>query len=73
MSSNDRIATLSFTTQTETYATAHPNEKFAFSAAPSLGNVGNIKGYKLKVTATTGETTEIPDVQLGYRRHIDLN
>jgi len=73
MSSNDRIATLSFTTQTESYATAHPNEKFAFSAAPSLGNVGNIKGYKLKVTATTGETTEIPDVQLGYRRHIDLN
>ncbi|MEH6936749.1 InlB B-repeat-containing protein [Bacillus sp. JJ664] len=73
MSSNDRIGTLSFTTQTESYATEHPNEKFAFSAAPSLGNVGNIKGYMLKVTATTGETTEIPDVMLGYRRHIDLN
>ena len=73
MSSNDRIGTLSFTTQTESYATAHPNEKFAFSAAPSIGNVGNIKGYKLKVTATTGETLEIPDVKLSYRRHIDLN
>jgi uncharacterized repeat protein (TIGR02543 family) len=73
LSSNDRIGTLSFTTATESYSEAHPNEKFAFSAAPSLSNAGNIKGYKLIVTATTGETIEIPDVKLGYRRHIDLN
>ena len=73
MSTNDRIGTLSFTTATESYSEAHPNEKFAFSAAPSLSNAGNISGYKLTVTATTGETLEIPDIKLGYRRHIDLN
>ncbi|WP_342542783.1 S8 family serine peptidase [Paenisporosarcina sp. FSL H8-0542] len=72
MSTNDRIGTLSFTTATESYATGHPNEKFAFSEAPSISN-GQIKGYKLIVTATTGETIEIPDVKLGYRSHIDLN
>ncbi|NWQ43506.1 S8 family serine peptidase [Bacillus sp. EB106-08-02-XG196] len=73
MSTNDRIGTLSFTTATESYATAHPNEKFAFSAAPSLTKGSPYRGYKLTVTATTGETMEIPDVKLGYRRHIDLN
>ena len=72
ISTNDRIGTLSFTTATESYATGHPNEKFAFSEAPSISS-GKIKGYKLKVTATTGETIEIPDIKLGYRRHIDLN
>jgi uncharacterized repeat protein (TIGR02543 family) len=73
MSSDGAIGTLSFTTATESYATAHPNEKYAFSAAPSLANGSPYKGYKLTVTATTGETIEIPDVKLGYRRHIDLN
>ncbi|MBT2737381.1 S8 family serine peptidase [Bacillus sp. ISL-7] len=73
LSSNDRIGTLSFTTATESYATAHPNEKFAFSAAPSLYNPTPNRGYKLTVTATTGETIEIPDVKLSYRRHLDLN
>jgi uncharacterized repeat protein (TIGR02543 family) len=73
MSSDGAIGTLSFTTATESYATAHPNEKFAFSAAPSLTNGSPYRGYKLTVTATTGETMEIPDVKLGYRRHIDLN
>ncbi|KON90069.1 hypothetical protein AF332_26860 [Sporosarcina globispora] len=73
MSTNDRIGTLSFTTATESYSEAHPNETFAFSAVPSLTNAGNIKGYKVTVTATTGETMEIPDIKLGYRRHIDLN
>jgi uncharacterized repeat protein (TIGR02543 family) len=73
MLTNDRIGTLSFKTATETYAMANPNEKFAFSAAPSLLNAGQIKGYKLTVTATTGEKIEIPDVKLGYRSHFDLN
>ncbi|WP_223593320.1 S8 family serine peptidase [Neobacillus bataviensis] len=73
MSSDGAIGTLSFTTATESYATAHPNEKFAFSAAPSLTNGSPYRGYKLTVTATTGETIEIPDIKLGYRRHIDLN
>ncbi|MFP5106283.1 S8 family serine peptidase [Neobacillus sp. C211] len=48
-------------------------EKFAFSEMPTLGNLGNIKGYKVTLTATTGETVTIPDIKLGYRRHIDLN
>jgi uncharacterized repeat protein (TIGR02543 family) len=73
MSTVDRIGTLSFTTATESYATANPNEQFAISAAPSLAKGSPYSGYKLKVTATTGETIEIPDVKVGYRRHIDLN
>ncbi|MEH7504792.1 S8 family serine peptidase [Neobacillus drentensis] len=48
-------------------------EKFAFSEMPTIGNLGNIKGYKVTLTATTGETVTIPDIKLGYRRHIDLN
>lgn len=48
-------------------------EKFAFSEMPTIGNSGNIKGYKVTLTATTGETVTIPDIKLGYRRHIDLN
>ncbi|PEQ96127.1 hypothetical protein CN481_02005 [Bacillus sp. AFS006103] len=73
MSTNDRIGTLSFTTATEKYATEHLDQKFAFSAAPSLSNAGQIFGYKLEVTATTGEKIVIPDLKLAYRRHIDLN
>lgn len=63
----DGSGTLTFTTATEAYATAHPSEKFAFSQAPSS------TGYQLTLTSTTGETIQIPNVKLGYRRHIDLN
>ncbi|WP_129689961.1 S8 family serine peptidase [Gottfriedia acidiceleris] len=63
----DGSGTLTFTTATEAYATAHPSEKFAFSQAPSSN------GYQLTLTSTTGETVQIPNVKLGYRRHIDLN
>ncbi|MFB7139379.1 InlB B-repeat-containing protein [Gottfriedia sp. NPDC056225] len=63
----DGSGTLTFTTATEAYATAHPSEKFAFSQAPSS------TGYQLTLTSTTGETVQIPSVKLGYRRHIDLN
>ncbi len=48
-------------------------EKFAFSEMPTLSNAGGIKGYKVTLTSTTGETVTIPDISLGYRRHIDLN
>jgi uncharacterized repeat protein (TIGR02543 family) len=68
---------LSFTTATHDQAVeagqTQLGEKFAFSEMPSLSNLGNIKGYKLTLTATTGETVTIPDIKLGYRRHIDLN
>ncbi|MFF2877084.1 InlB B-repeat-containing protein [Gottfriedia sp. NPDC057991] len=63
----DGSGSLTFTTATETYATAHPSEKFAFSQAPDFN------GYQLTLTSTTGETVQIPNVKLGYRRHIDLN
>ncbi|MFP5111451.1 S8 family serine peptidase [Bacillaceae bacterium C204] len=67
----DGSGTLTFTTATESYANAHPTEKFAFSAAPSI--LTAIKGYKITITAKSGETAEFTDVRLGYRRHIDLN
>ncbi|WP_223593321.1 S8 family serine peptidase [Neobacillus bataviensis] len=67
----DGSATLSFTTATESYALAHPDEKFAFSAAPAIKAPYN--GYQLTVTATSGQTSQINNVRLGYRRHIDLN
>ncbi|WP_129689904.1 InlB B-repeat-containing protein [Gottfriedia acidiceleris] len=73
MSTNDRIGTLSFTTATEKFASEHPDQKFAFSAAPSLSNAGQISGYNLTLTATTGEKIVIPNIKLSYRRHIDLN
>ncbi|WHX98509.1 S8 family serine peptidase [Neobacillus sp. DY30] len=73
MSTNDRIGTLSFTTATEKFATEHPDQKFAFSAAPSLAKGSPNAGYKLTITAKTGETLDVPDVKLSYRRHIDLN
>ncbi|XRG78623.1 InlB B-repeat-containing protein [Rossellomorea sp. GAMAL-10_SWC] len=63
----DGNGTLTFTTATEAYATAHPTEKFAFSQSPAT------TGYQLTVTSKTGETVQIPNVKLGYRRHIDLN
>lgn len=66
-SNSDGSGTLSFTTATESYAAAHPTNKYAFSAAPDY------RGYTLTVTSTTGEHTDIPNVKLGYRRHIDLN
>lgn len=68
---------LSFTTATHNQAVQAGQttlgEKFAFSEMPTLANVGGIKGYKVTLTATTGETVTIPDISLGYRRHIDLN
>ncbi len=73
-SSNGSNGVLSFTTATHDQAVkAGQNklgEKFAFSEMPSL-NFN--KGYDLTVTSTTGEIVTIPGVQLGYRRHIDLN
>jgi uncharacterized repeat protein (TIGR02543 family) len=67
----DGSATLSFTTATESYATAHPDEKFAFSAAPAIKAPYN--GYQLTVTSTSGQKSQINNVRLGYRRHVDLN
>ncbi|WP_088042556.1 Ig-like domain-containing protein [Bacillus sp. EAC] len=68
---------LSFTTATHDQAVQAGQttlgEKFAFSEMPTIANLGNIKGYKVTLTATTGETVTIPDIKLGYRRHIDLN
>ncbi|UPM52531.1 InlB B-repeat-containing protein [Gottfriedia acidiceleris] len=64
---HDGSGSLTFTTATETYATAHPSEKFAFSQAPYSN------GYQLTLTSTGGESVQIPNVKLGYRRHIDLN
>ena len=49
------------------------NEKFAFSETPTISNLAKSKVTSLKFTATTGETVTIPDIKLGYRRHIDLN
>ncbi|MBP0724623.1 InlB B-repeat-containing protein [Bacillus sp. RG28] len=67
VANDDGSDSLTFTTETEAYATAHPSEMFAFSHAPSFN------GYQLTVTSATGETIQIPNVKLGYRRHIDLN
>ncbi|WP_129689302.1 InlB B-repeat-containing protein [Gottfriedia acidiceleris] len=64
---HDGSGSLTFTTATEAYATAHPTEKFAFSQAPSS------TGYQLTLTSNAGDTLTIPNVKLGYRRHIDLN
>jgi len=77
LSSNGSNGVLSFTTATHDQAVKagqnNLGEKFAFSEMPTLGNAGAIKGYNLTVTSTTGEIVTIPGVQLGYRRHIDLN
>ncbi|MFB7139777.1 InlB B-repeat-containing protein [Gottfriedia sp. NPDC056225] len=77
LSSNGNNGVLSFTTATHEQAVkagqTKLGEKFAFSEMPSLGNIGAVKGYDLTVTSTTGEIVTIPGVQLGYRRHIDLN
>ncbi|WP_369700076.1 S8 family serine peptidase, partial [Bacillus sp. AFS041924] len=77
LSSNGSNGVLSFTTATHDQAVKagqnNLGEKFAFSEMPSLGNIGGINGYDLTVTSTTGEIVTIPGVQLGYRRHIDLN
>ncbi|TYS67182.1 S8 family serine peptidase [Sutcliffiella horikoshii] len=67
----DGSGTLSFTTATESYADAHPIEKFAFSEAP-YPKYPYI-GYKLTMTSIGGESLEIPNVKLGYRTHFDLN
>ncbi|UPM56558.1 InlB B-repeat-containing protein [Gottfriedia acidiceleris] len=77
LSSNGSNGVLSFTTATHDQAVKagqnNLGEKFAFSEMPTLGNAGAIKGYNLTVTSTTGEIVTIPSIQLGYRRHIDLN
>ncbi|PGL69877.1 InlB B-repeat-containing protein [Bacillus sp. AFS055030] len=77
LSSNGSNGILSFTTATHDQAVkagqTNLGEKFAFSEMPSLGNIGGVKGYDLTVTSTTGENVTIPGIQLGYRRHIDLN
>lgn len=67
LANSDGSGTLSFTTATESYATAHPTEKFAFSEAPYF------LGYTVTVTSTNGQTITIPNVKLSYRSHIDLN
>ncbi|MGG0176949.1 InlB B-repeat-containing protein [Gottfriedia acidiceleris] len=64
--------TFSFTTATEKYAADHPTEKFAFSAAPYI-NFTPTAGYQITITSISGQTVTIPDIKLGYRRHIDLN
>lgn len=61
----DGSATLIFTTATERYAEVDPNKKFAFKSPHS--------GYKLTMTSTGGQTTQITNVRLGYRIHFDLN
>ncbi|MES9683446.1 InlB B-repeat-containing protein, partial [Gottfriedia acidiceleris] len=77
LSSNGSNGILSFKTATHDQAVKEGQnnlgEKFAFSEMPSLGNIEGIKGYNLTLTSTTGETVTIPNIQLGYRRHIDLN
>ncbi|PEJ60843.1 hypothetical protein CN692_01780 [Bacillus sp. AFS002410] len=77
LSSNGGNGILSFTTATHDQAVqagqTKLGEKFAFSEMPTLGNIGAIKGYKLTITSTTGETVTIPSILLSYRRHIDLN
>ena len=77
VSNADDSGTLSFTTATHDEAVkagqTNLGQKFAFSESPSISNVGGIKGYKITVTATTGETLVLSDIRLGYRRHIDLN
>ncbi|MFF2447966.1 S8 family serine peptidase [Neobacillus sp. NPDC058068] len=77
VSNGDGSGTLSFTTATHDAAVkagqANLGQKFAFSELPSISNAGGIKGYKITVTATTGETLVLSDIRLGLRRHIDLN
>ncbi|TDL74704.1 DUF1533 domain-containing protein [Rhodococcus qingshengii] len=77
LTSNGSNGILSFKTATHDQAVevgqSNLGEKFAFSEMPTLGNIGAIQGYRVKITATTGENVTIPDIQLGYRRHIDLN
>ncbi len=77
LSSNGSNGILSFKTATHDQAVKagqnNLGEKFAFSEMPSLGNIGNIRGYNLTLTSTTGEIVTIPNVLLGYRRHVDLN
>jgi len=68
----DGSGTLSFTTATEKYAIEHPDQKFAFSAAPYI-NFSPYAGYQLTITSTSGQKVTVPDVKLGYRRHIDFN
>ncbi|SDP13830.1 Listeria/Bacterioides repeat-containing protein [Paenibacillus sp. yr247] len=69
--------TLSFTTATSAAAPlagqTSLGQKFAFSEAPAI-NPSPYAGYQITVTSTTyGQKILIPDVKLGYRRHIDLN
>ncbi|WP_158095137.1 InlB B-repeat-containing protein [Gottfriedia luciferensis] len=77
LSSNGSNGILSFKTATHDQAVKagqnNLGEKYAFSEMPSSTNKDAQKGYILTLTSTTGETVTIPDIQLGYRRHIDLN
>lgn len=77
LSSNGSNGILSFKTATHDQAVQagqnNLGEKFAFSEMPTLGNIGAIKGYELTLTSTSGEIVVIPNILLGYRRHIDLN
>ncbi|MBP0726487.1 InlB B-repeat-containing protein [Bacillus sp. RG28] len=77
LSSNESNGILSFKTATHDQAVqagqSNLGEKFAFSEMPTLANFGAIKGYELTLTSTSGENVVIPNIQLGYRRHIDLN
>ncbi|MFF2876518.1 InlB B-repeat-containing protein [Gottfriedia sp. NPDC057991] len=70
LSSNGSNGVLSFTTATHDQAVkagqTKLGEKFAFSEMSPTG-------YDLTITSTTGEIFTIPGIQLGYRRHIDLN
>ncbi|MFF3021304.1 InlB B-repeat-containing protein [Gottfriedia sp. NPDC057948] len=70
LSSNGSNGVLSFTTATHDQAVkagqTKLGEKFAFSEMSPLG-------YDLTIKSTTGEIFTIPGLQLGYRRHIDLN
>ncbi|PFM79291.1 hypothetical protein COJ46_13435 [Bacillus sp. AFS077874] len=77
LTSNGNNGILSFKTATHDQAVqagqTKLGEKFAFSEMPTLSNAGAIKGYNIKLTSSTGEVVTIPNIQLGYRRHIDLN
>ncbi|MGG0175934.1 S8 family serine peptidase [Gottfriedia acidiceleris] len=77
LSSNGSNGVLSFNTATHDQAVkagqTKLGEKFAFSEMPTVGNIGGILGYNLTITSTTGENVTVPNIKLGYRRHIDLN
>ncbi len=68
LTSNGSNGILSFKTVTHDQAVqAGQNnfgEKFAFSEMPTLSNLGAVNGYRVKLTAATGETVTLPDIQL---------